>query len=150
MTLSIIVGMTKDRLIGKGGSLPWHIPEDMKHFKETTMGHAIIMGRKTHESIGRALPGRRNIVVTSRSIATPGVETARTLDEAVALAPDGWVIGGAELYRAALPLAKKLVITWIHRDASGDTYFPEIDFAEWKEVSRKGGDGIDLVTYMRA
>lgn len=152
----MIAAMTPDRIIGKGGHLPWRLPEDMRHFKATTMGHAIIMGRKTWEETGRPLPGRRNIVVTSRSI--EGVETFRTIEAAIAAArttdPEPFVIGGGEIYRAALPLATKLIITWVKMDATGDTRFPEVDWTEWREIERHAGTdadaAFDIVIYVRA
>jgi dihydrofolate reductase len=153
--LVIIAAMTDDRVIGSANALPWRIPEDLKHFKTSTLNHAVIMGRKTFESVGVALPKRRNIVVTRRAIDVPGIETVRTLDEAIALArttdPEPFVIGGGELYRAALPLATKLVITWIHRTVEGDTTFPEIDFKEWRETSRRRGEepDVEFVVYER-
>jgi dihydrofolate reductase len=147
----MIVAMTKDRIIGKGGKLPWRLPDDMKHFKTTTMGHAIIMGRKTWEETGRPLPGRRNLVVTSRAI--EGVETFRTIEAAIEAArttdAEPYVIGGGEIYKAALPFATKLVITWVKADAEGDTRFPEIDFSKWKEVERRPGEAFDIAFYSR-
>ncbi len=144
--------MTTDRIIGKAGRLPWRLPEEMRHFKATTMGHAIIMGRKTWEETGRPLPGRRNIVVTSRAI--EGVETFPTIDDAITAArttdPEPFVIGGGEIYRAALPLATKLILTWVKMDVEGDTRFPEIDWTAWREVERSAGEGFDIVTYLRA
>jgi len=149
--LAMIVAMTRDRIIGRGGKLPWRLPDDMKHFKATTMGHAIIMGRKTWEETGRPLPGRRNLVVTSRTI--DGVETFRTIEDAIAAArttdPEPYVIGGGEIYKAALPFATKLVITWVKESAEGDTRFPEVDFAQWKEVERRPHELFDIVTYSR-
>jgi dihydrofolate reductase len=148
----MIAAMTTDRVIGKEGRVPWRLPEDMKHFKKATMGHAIIMGRKTWEETGRPLPGRRNIVVTSRTI--EGVETFRTIDGAIAAAratdPEPFVIGGGEIYGAALPLATKLIITWVKADVEGDTRFPEVDWRAWREVERCTGEDFDIVTYERA
>lgn len=149
--LAMIVAMTAERVIGKDGRVPWRLPEDMRHFKRTTMGHAIVMGRKTWQETGRPLPGRRNIVVTSREIA--GVETHRTLEAALAAAratdPEPFVIGGGELYRAALPSATKLVVSWVHGAHAGDTFFPEVDWTEWREVERSAREGFDVVTYVR-
>jgi dihydrofolate reductase len=128
MTLSIIVAMTDARVIGKDNALPWRIPEDLKRFKAITMGHPIIMGRRTFESIGKPLPGRRNIVVTSKARIAEGVETARSLIEALALCPEAegerFVIGGARLFAEALPLADKIYLTFVHADIKGDVYFP--------------------------
>jgi dihydrofolate reductase len=153
--LTIIAAMTKDRVIGKANGLPWRVPEDLKHFKTSTQGHAIIMGRKTFESVGVALPRRRNIVVTRQTIDVPGIETTHTLEEAIALArttdAEPFIIGGGELYRAAMPLATKLSITWIDRKIEGDTTFPEINLTEWKETSRRKGEepDVEFVIYER-
>lgn len=147
----MIAAMTKDRVIGKDGGLPWRLPEDMKHFKATTMGHAILMGRRTWEETKRPLPGRRNIVITSKPI--DGVETFKTLEEAIAAArttdPEPYVIGGGKIYAAALPLATKLVLTFVKASAEGDTRFPEVDWTEWRETDRRTFDEFDIVTYER-
>lgn len=147
----MIAAMTRDRIIGKDGKLPWRLPDDMKHFKATTMGHAIIMGRKTWEETGRPLPGRRNMVVTSRTI--EGIETFRSIEDAIAAArttdAEPYVIGGGEIYKAALPFATKLVITWVKQSAEGDTRFPEVDFTKWKEVERRPHELFDIAIYER-
>lgn len=153
--LALIVAMTPARLIGLGGKLPWRIPEDLRHFKSSTMGHAIIMGRKTWDEVGRPLPGRRNIVVTRSVASLPGAELARSIDEAISLArstdPEPYVIGGAEIYGLALPFVTRLYVTWVDRAAEGDTWFPEVDWAEWREVARRAGEepGVAFVTYER-
>jgi dihydrofolate reductase len=141
-SLALIVAVARNGVIGRSGDLPWHLSEDLKHFKETTTGHAIIMGRKTHESIGRALPKRRNIVVTRSGAKFEGCETAGSLEEAIALARTSdecpFVIGGASLYEEALPVATELHLTTIDEDVEGDTFFP-MDLPEFVEVeSRKG------------
>lgn len=141
--LALIVAVARGGVIGRDGTLPWRLPEDLEHFKQTTRGHALIMGRKTHESIGRALPGRRNIVVTRSTTAVfAGCETARSLREAIAMArqtdPCPFVIGGASLYEEALPLATELHLTTIDRDVEGDTYFP-MDLAEFDESECREG-----------
>ena len=139
--LAIIVAMTSDRVIGKNGALPWHIPEDLKHFKQTTSGHAIIMGRKTHESIGRPLPQRRNIVL-SRSPANRfnGCQTAASFNEALRIACKDddcpFVIGGASIYAQALVQVTDLYITCIDRKVQGDTFFPDFDTTEFEEAER--------------
>ncbi len=153
--LAIIVAMTRSRVIGNEGGLPWRLPEDLRHFKETTMGHAIIMGRKTHESIGRPLPGRRNIVVSrTPGIAFAGCEAATSLDEAIALARTTdalpMVIGGAELYALALPRATRLYLTDVLDDVAGDTYFPAFDTEAFVETSRRSGEGVVFRTLERA
>lgn len=132
MSLSIIAAMTERRVIGRENKLPWHIPEDLRRFKAITLGHPVIMGRRTFESIGRPLPGRRNIVVTQTPDYTPsGVQIAPGLEEALALCPPGegerFVIGGARMFTEALPLADRLYLTFVHRDFEGDVYFPAFD-----------------------
>ena len=157
--ICIIAALAANGVIGAQGSLPWRLPEDLRHFKGVTLGHAVIMGRKTWDSIGKALPGRRNIVITGQpGYAAPGVSVAPSLSAALALCDEGdtvYVIGGAEIYRAALPLADTLLLTEIHRDFPGDTRFPEFDRTRWREIDRQPqvtADGLrfDFVTYVRA
>lgn len=141
MSLSLIVAMTDDRVIGRDNALPWRIPEDLKRFKAITMGHPLLMGRRTFESIGKPLPGRRNIVVTSTMAAIAGVQTAGSLTEALALCPaaegERFVIGGARLFAEALPLADKLYLTLVHADIDGDVRFPALDLErEFRVVER--------------
>ena len=123
--------------------MPWHLPEDLRFFKATTLGHPVIMGRKTYGSIGRALPGRRNVVVSRQAnLQIDGVEIAHSLEAAVALcaeATEVFVIGGGELYALALPLATRMVLTEIDTELAGDTYFPAWDPTQWKEVARQAG-----------
>lgn len=143
MTVSLIVAMARGRVIGQGGGLPWHLPADLRHFKSVTMGKPIIMGRATHESIGRALPGRRNIVLTRQAgFAAEGCTVVHTPESALeAAAEDGadeaMIIGGAAVYEVFLPLAARLYLTEIDADLEGDTHFPVIDFDEWREASRE-------------
>jgi dihydrofolate reductase len=152
--VSLIAAMARNRVIGAGTRLPWHLPADLQRFKRLTMGAPVIMGRKTHESIGRALPGRRNIVITRRPGASwDGCEVAGSLDAALAAArdtPEVFVIGGAELYRLALPRADRLYLTLIDAEYPGDTLFPEFDPADWRETAREPGSGFAFVTYERA
>lgn len=142
--LALIVAVARNGIIGctnadGRGALPWHLPEDLKHFKEMTSGHPIIMGRKTWESLGRPLPNRRNMVVTRQAgYPAPGAEVFNGLNEALAAIGNdetAFIIGGAELYRQALPLAGELIITEVGIDAEGDTVFPEIG-ETWVETSR--------------
>ena len=153
-TVSLVAALARNRVVGAGNRLPWHLPEDLKRFKRLTMGAPVIMGRKTHESIGRPLPGRRNIVVTRQPSARgEGCEVVHSLDDAIALAGDAlevFVIGGAELYAAALPRADRLYLTLIEADYQGDTFFPELDPAGWRETAREPGAGFAFVTYERA
>jgi dihydrofolate reductase len=139
--VSLIVAMAENRVIGRDNALPWRLPNDLKHFRRLTMGHPIIMGRKNHESIGRPLPGRTNIVVTrSPGYAAPGCVVANSIDAAFTAAgndPEIFVIGGAELYAQTLAQARRIYLTQIHATVPGDTYFPEIVGTEWSEVARE-------------
>ncbi|MDE1988969.1 MAG: type 3 dihydrofolate reductase [Betaproteobacteria bacterium] len=139
--LSLIVAMTENRIIGANNAMPWHLPADLAFFKATTLGHPVIMGRKTFESIGRALPGRRNIVVSRNpGYLAEGCDTvtdmAQSLQQA-GPAPEIFVIGGAQLFELALPQAHRIYLTRIHATLDGDTFFPELDAAEWQEISRQ-------------
>ena len=143
--LCLVFAMSDDRVIGKAGGLPWNIPEDLKHFKKVTMGHAVVMGRVTYESMGKPLPGRRNIVITrDPSRRYEGAEVVTSLEDALRLAyqkdPEPIVLGGAEIFALALPIATKMIVTYVHRDVEGDTRFPEFDLAEWREVWRRTGE----------
>ncbi len=141
MKVTLIVARARNGVIGRGNALPWRLPEDLAHFKRTTMGHPIIMGRRTWDAIGRPLPGRRNIVVTRDAAwAADGAERAASVAEAIAAcgdATDAFVIGGAQIYRVAMPLADALVVTEIDRDIDGDTLFPPIDPSAWQETTRE-------------
>lgn len=160
--LSIIVAIARNGIIGctnedGRGALPWHLPEDLKHFKETTNGHPIIMGRKTWESLGRPLPNRRNMVISRQAdYAATGAEVFDSLPAAIAAIGDApaFIIGGAELYRQALPVAGQLIITEVDLDAEGDTTFPPFG-SEWREASRNthtsaAGIPYALVRYVRS
>lgn len=141
--LELVAAVADNGVIGVNNALPWHLPEDLRHFKALTLGHAIVMGRLTFESIGKPLPGRRNLVLTrNTSWRHDGVEAVASLAAARILAakePGGplMVIGGAHLYRAAVPLASKVHLTQIHADFDGDTGFPTLDMREWREISRE-------------
>ncbi|MBO6505700.1 MAG: type 3 dihydrofolate reductase [Kordiimonadaceae bacterium] len=141
MKVSLIVAMADNNAIGVDNQLPWHLPADLKYFKAVTMGKPIIMGRKTFESIGRPLPGRQNIVITrNQDWTSDGVTIVRSTEQAVAAASTSdevMVIGGAEIYRAMLPLVNKLYVTEVALSVEGDAFFPNIDPVEWQEVSRK-------------
>ena len=127
--IKAIVAMAENRVIGNAGAIPWHLPEDFKFFKATTMGHAILMGRKTYESIGKPLPGRENIVLSRTMPETPGITVIRSLDELREPADGGdlFVIGGEEIYRLMLPRVQELFVTKIPRVIEGDTHFPEFE-----------------------
>ena len=141
MKLSLIVARARNGVIGRANALPWHLPEDLAFFKRTTMNHPIIMGRKTWDSIGRPLPGRRSIVVTRNpSWKAAGAERASSINAAVSAcraAPKAFVIGGAQLFADALPLASELFVTEIDRDIDGDVVLPAFDPAQWLEMSRE-------------
>lgn len=133
--ITIIAAMGSNRAIGLEGRLPWHLPRELGHFKATTMGRPIVMGRRTRDSIGRALPGRQNIVVTgNRLFDAPGCDLAHSLDEAVAVAagPEVMVIGGGQLYREALPHADRMILTLVDCAPDADTWFPEWEEGSWQ------------------
>jgi dihydrofolate reductase len=132
MMIKAIVAMAENRVIGNAGTIPWHLPEDFKFFKATTMGHAILMGRKTYESIGKPLPGRENIVLSRTMPETPGVTVIRALEklketEFIQRDRDLFVIGGEEIYRLLLPKVQELYVTKVPRTIDGDTHFPEFE-----------------------
>lgn len=155
----LVVALARNGVIGAQGKLPWHLPEDLQHFKKLTLGHPVIMGRRTWQSLGRPLPGRENIVVSRQpGFAAPGASVAASVQAAIALCagePLAFVIGGAEIYAAALPLADGLVITEIDRDYAGDTRFPDWDRMAWRVSQKethtsKEGVRFDFVLYERA
>lgn len=149
--------MTPDRLIGRGGKLPWHEPEDLKFFKQTTTGHAIIMGRKTFDSVGRPLPHRRNIVITrDKAWRADGVDVVHSLDAALDLCRTRneakiFIVGGAEIYALALPVADEMLITFVdRRDLTGDTYFPQWNLADWIEEESRQSGALRFVRFRKA
>lgn len=139
--LSIIVAIANHHVIGLNNTLPWHLPEDLKRFKALTMGHHIIMGRKTYDSLGRLLPGRTTVIVTrNQDYRVEGALIAHSLNEAIALCKhddEVFLIGGAELYQQGLELASKLYITEIALDVAGDAFFPAYPRDQWQEISRE-------------
>jgi len=140
--LTVVVAWDADRVIGRDGGLPWHHPADLAHFRRTTLGHAIVMGRRCHEAIGRALPGRRNLVVTRNpAFRAPGVEAFPSFEAALEAAyetdPAPCVVGGAEIYALAMPRATRLVVTEIPGRHEGDVVFPAFDEAAWVETARQ-------------
>jgi dihydrofolate reductase len=160
MRVTLIAALARNGIIGKGNRMPWHIAEDLKRFKALTLGHPVVMGRKTFESIGKALPGRENIVITrTHDFEAAGCRVAHSLEEALAAASGAaevFVIGGAEIYALALPQASRLQFTEVDASVDGDAYFPDFERSAWREVSRKRGstpgpEGLryDFVTYER-
>jgi len=139
--ISLVAAMANNRVIGKDNQMPWHMPADLKHFKAVTMGHPIIMGRRTFDSLGRPLPGRLNIVVSRQlGLEIPGVVVVSSLEKAIELVhqeSEVMVIGGQMLFELALPLAHKMFLTFIDTDIEGDTFFPAWDQAEWEVVSEQ-------------
>lgn len=158
--ISLIVAMARNRVIGRNNTLPWHLPADLKHFKALTMGHHIVMGRKTYESIGKPLPGRTSVVVTRNTgYSAPGVIVANSLDAAIAACGNDeeiFVIGGAELYRQAINHADRIYLTEIEADIAGDAHFTEFDSSLWLETERvshapdeKNAHTYHFITYCR-
>ena len=155
LALTLVAAVTRNGVIGRAGGLPWDLPEDRAHFRRTTLGHAVIMGRRTWDERGQPLDGRRNLVVSgSGQVSGTDREVYRTFDEALAAArdtdPDPMVIGGEQIFRLALPTATRLVLTEIDFDVEGDTFFPPFDRAAWIAVDRRRGDRGTYVTYERA
>ncbi|HKQ29778.1 MAG TPA: dihydrofolate reductase [Burkholderiales bacterium] len=139
--LSLIVAMAENGVIGRDNSLPWRLPADLKHFRETTMGHPIIMGRKNYQSIGRPLPGRTNIVVTrERDFTAPGCLVVHSIEDALDAAhadTEPFIVGGAELYAQTLANVGRLYLTLVHAEVNGDVRFPTLRWSEWRELSRE-------------
>ena len=151
----MVAAVADNGVIGLGGDIPWKIPEDLKHFRATTKGHTVVMGRTTYESIGHPLAYRTNIVLTrDRVWSAEGVLVAHSVEEAVERARDldgdVMVIGGAEVYREAMPYADTQVLTEVHLCPEGDTHYPEFDKGEWTEVRREPHDGYDFVWLERS
>ena len=154
----LVAAVAANGIIGANGKLPWHIPDELKHFKKLTLGHPVIMGRRTWESLKGPLPQRENIVVTRQAgYDAPGAAVANSLDAALAMCtgePVAFVIGGTQLFEASLPIAAGLVLTEIRRDYEGDTWFPNWDRSLWKESQREAhtapdGTRFDFVLYER-
>ena len=152
----LVAAVASNGVIGRDGQLPWHLPEDLKHFKRLTLGHPVIMGRRTWESLKGPLPGRDNIVVTRQpGYDAPGAAVANSLEGALALCtgePVAFVIGGSRLFEESLPIAAGLVMTEIEREYEGDTWFPQYDRSRWRESQREhhvaaNGTKFDFVLY---
>lgn len=158
--ISLIAALARNRVIGRDGGLPWRLPKDSAHFRRTTMGKPVIMGRRTFDSMGKALDGRRNIVITSDAeFSAADVEVVRSLDEALRICADAEervLIGGARIYGAGLPVADRLYLTFVQAELEGDVRFPVYDEAEWLEVERsehaaddRHAHGFSIVTFDR-
>jgi len=155
MTVTLVVAVGDNGVIGRDGGLPWEPTGDLAHFKALTWSHVLVMGRRTYESIGRVLPGRTTVVVTRQPDwpEPAGVLVAHDVGRALARAadvdPEVFVVGGAEVFAATLPLADRLVVTHVRQAPDGDTWFPDIDRDAWREVAREAYAGYDIATYAR-
>jgi dihydrofolate reductase len=152
--LTLVAAYADNRVIGDHGRIPWHLPADFAHFKSTTMGGVLVMGRATYDSIGRPLPGRTTIVVTRNpDWSADGVRVAHSLPDALALAAEQsgetYVVGGTQVYEQALPLATHQVLTEVHRTVDGDAHYPHFDTSDWVETRRDPGDDFDRVWWER-
>ena len=148
--IAIVAAVARNRVIGRSNALPWRLPDDLKHFKRLTLGHPIVMGRRTWESLPGILPERRHVVVTrDPTYRAPGAEVVHSLDEAVVAAggDEVLVVGGADLYAQALPLAQRLYLTVVDADVEGDAWFPVLDSAQWREVARDAHPADDRHAY---
>jgi dihydrofolate reductase len=157
VAVTIVAAVARNGVIGVDGGLPWRLPDDMRRFKKLTLGHVLVMGRRTYESIGRPLPGRTTVVVTRSEgwdSGSRGVLVARGVPEAIDLAAaiddEVFVVGGAAVYAAALPLAGRLELTWVDAEPAGDTTFPDVDWREWRQLRREEAEGAVYATYERA
>lgn len=160
MTVTLVAAVARNRVIGRDGGLPWHLPGELKRFKATTMGHVLVMGRRTYESIGRPLPGRTTVVVTRNADWTPpggrpdGVIVATSSTDALKIAAEidaqVYVVGGSQVYADCIAYADELLITWVDAEPEGDTVFPPVDWSDWTETSRERHDGWASAQYVRA
>lgn len=158
LQLTLIVAYASNRVIGRDNTLPWKLPGDLAHFKRSTLGRPIIMGRKTWDSLGRPLPGRRNVVISRQAgYLADGAEVVGSLDAALAICADAgqaFIIGGEQIFKLALPLARQVLATEVHAEVPGDAYFPELPAGQWRETQRnaqppENGYAYDFVSYER-
>ena len=152
MIVTIVVAIAENHAIGKDNKLLWYLPNDLKHFKTITTGHTVIMGRKTYESVGKPLPNRRNIIITRQNLTIEGCEVVNSIEAALALCTlenEVFIVGGAEIYRQAMPLTNRIYLTIVHQEFEADTFFPTIVANEWKEVHREDHqpDNKNLIPY---
>ncbi len=157
MPVTILAAVARNGVIGVDGGLPWHLPDELALFKELTLGHVLVMGRRTYEAVGRPLPGRTTVVVTRQpdwAAEAEGVLRAESVEQALAMAneidDEVFVAGGAQVYAEALPVADRLALTLVEAEPEGDTLFPEVDWSQWRETARRPGTGWTHVTYERA
>ena len=154
MLISLIASVSKNNVIGKGGKLPWHIPEDLNWFKEKTIGHFVLMGRKTFESIGNPLSGRKTIIITkNKNYTPPGIYVFNSINEAINFADKNnetelFIAGGEEIYRQTIEISDRIYLTRIHRNYEGDSFFPEFDADKYRVVSRKIVDTNPLIEFL--
>ncbi len=140
MIVTIVVAISENHAIGKDNKLLWYLPKDLKHFKDITTGHTVIMGRKTYDSVGKPLPNRRNIIITRQAITIEGCEVVSSLESAIDLCKseqEVFIVGGAEIYKQAMKLTDRIYLTIVNKEFEGDSFFPEIDMPEWKEIFRE-------------
>lgn len=150
--LVLVAALSRNRVIGADGAMPWHLPDDLRHFKRVTMGHPMVMGRRTFDAIGRPLPGRRTIVVTRDAAwAREGVETAADVDAGLELAGPGdvMIVGGGQIFDQTIDRADRLELTYVHAEPEGDTYFPAVDESAWEQSDRREAGGCTWVTLIR-
>lgn len=153
LPLCLVAAVARNRVIGVDGRMPWHLPEDLKHFRRVTLEHAVIMGRLTYDSMGKPLPKRRNIVVSRQPLVLEGCEVVSSLEDGIALArttdSEPRVIGGGQLYALAMPLATRLILTEVQQEPKGDAYFPEFDPLAFALTEAREGDGVVYRTLVR-
>lgn len=153
LPLCLVAAVAKNGVIGVEGKIPWHLPEDLKHFRRVTLEHAVIMGRLTFDSMGKPLPKRRNIVVSRQALTLEGCEVVNSLEQAITLArttdTEPRVIGGGQLYTLAIPLATRLILTEVQQEPEGDAHFPEFDKSEFTLTEAREGDGVVYRTLVR-
>jgi dihydrofolate reductase len=155
MNLTIIAAISENNVIGNQNNTPWEIPEDMKRFRDLTLNHPVIMGRKTFESIieklGKPLPNRKNIIITNTLNEFKGIYFAKTIDEAIKLTGgnDSYIIGGKKIYESFLPIVNCLEITRVHKNVAGDTFFPEVDWKGWDLINEDKREDYSFLTYLR-
>ncbi len=154
MIVSLIVAMDENRAIGKDGKLPWHLPSDLKRFKALTMSHHIVMGRKTYETIGKPLPGRKMIIVTHRkTYSAPDCMIVNSIETAIEIAknnrdPEVFIIGGGEIFRQAFGYADKIYLTYVHANIKGDVFFPELDQGDWETIYSESRTNSEFDDYL--